>query len=143
MSPNRGDATSNELARVERLALVLPLDRRDVRLGAGLRGDALRGVHVQRRQRLGDPGRADHVHPQTPGHFDRRAEDEALEPSVRHRDRGAARDRLVRVTSMSTLMPSLRDVRITSCRPWSAVTRAFPIVPVAPMTTTFMTTSWR
>jgi len=33
-------------------------------------------------------------------HFDRRAEDEALEPGVHHRDRGAARHRLVRQTPL-------------------------------------------
>jgi hypothetical protein len=42
-------------------------------------------------------------------------------------------------SSMSTLMPSRRVARITSCRPLSAVTSAFPIAPVAPITTTFMT----
>jgi len=41
-------------------------------------------------------GGADHVHPQAARHLDRRAEDEALEPGVHHRDRGAARHRLVR-----------------------------------------------
>ncbi len=68
----RAVAGSDELSRQKNLALMRPLDRRDIGLGDIGRGEAEGRVHAELHHRLLHPPRADGVDPEPARHLQRR-----------------------------------------------------------------------